>query len=160
MNAALRFPVNPRGGTCDTNPGWMNDQRLFWLGKLSTGAGAGPTQAPGSLAPTGGNAPAAGGSSSADSQTTPFTVSSSDGTPRLIVPRQPTRSALTIQNNGIANIFVFFGPQAQNPDNTALALTIAGGASYNPRVNVPVDEIYIGTTGVSVPGVVVVGTSS
>ena len=142
------------GTTPSTNPGWANAILQFWAGKR---AGVGPSAVPAPLSATGGDSSAQGNGGSVDAQTYPFTVNAT--IPTLIVGRQPTRSSLTIQNNSNATIFVYFGPQSQNTVNLNTGLKInSGDPPYQPKTGIPVDEIYIATSGVSASGVIITGT--
>lgn len=139
-----------------SNPGWASDLWKFWRGHKS--AGPGPSIVPGAMSPTGGDvtAGAPASVSSVDTQTYPFSIQAA-AAPTLIVNRQPTRASLTISNNGLSTLFVFFGPNSVNLTNTALALQVPAGTQYQPRVGVPVDEIYLFSSGGTF-GVIITGT--
>ena len=144
-------------------PGWVNEQYKFWRGRVSAGSGPvavpSPLAQPGtSITPSPGNTTQAVAMSSAvGSQTYVYTVAGASTQPILLVARQPSRSFLTIENNGPGTLVVFFGVNAINSTNASLALSIPNGGTYQARVNVPVDEIYGSTPGVTAAGVIIVG---
>lgn len=136
------------------NSGRVRSLWNFWRGNISAGPGPAAVAAP--MTPTGVGQDGQGGGS-VDSQTYPFTVVGGSA-PQLLVARQPSRRSLSIENNGLSTLFIFFGPNSQNVANPALGIAIAPGIPYQPPAGVPVDEIYGWTSGVSTSGVIITGS--